>query len=261
MAFKTVLSVVFTLFSVQAFEKSGTISDLYKIVVSIKQCLSDKYPAVCLKERALEALNETVYLDEPILIGYIRVERNLDYNWNNTKNEPLPDAISKRSIVLNDALFDKLQEFLKSRTIKLNVDEAIEGRKKGGGGGGGGGSGGKGKGMMMMAAAAACMGAGMMVGKMGMMAMAAMMLSKISLLLSVIMLLKKSKGGGGGDEGKDKQIKIIYATSGGGGDYGKGGGGGGSGGWHRSINQDPQTITYKAHIPQDVNANVIYEGY
>ncbi|KAH1017417.1 hypothetical protein HUJ05_008060 [Dendroctonus ponderosae] len=245
--------------------RSDTIAELYKIVVSIKQCLVLKYPAVCLKERALKALNDTIFVDEPIYLGYIRIEKNRDFDWNSTKNDGLPNEISKRSIVLNDALYDKIQEFFKSRTIKLNVDEAIEGnvlgRKKGGGGGGGGGGKDKGQGaMMMVGAAAACVYAGMMAGKMGMMAMAAMMMSKISLLLSAIMLLKKSKGGGGGDDSKEKQIKIVYATTGGGGggDYGKGGGGGG---WHRSLNHDPHTISYRAQIPQDANPNVVYEGY
>ncbi|CAG9760719.1 unnamed protein product [Ceutorhynchus assimilis] len=234
---------------------TDTISELYEIAVTVKKCLSNKHPVVCLKEKALDALNETVFTDEPIIIGYIRIEKNDEYDWNKTRDSALPNEITKRSLLLNDALYEKLQDFFKSRTIRFNIDEAVEGRKKGGGGGKGGG-----KGMMM--AAAACVGAGMMVGKMGMMAMAAMMMSKLSLLLSAIMMLKKSKGGGG-DESKEKQIKIIYATtSGGGGDYGKGGGGGGGGGgWHRSLNHEPQTITYRAHIPSDANANVVYEGY
>ncbi|XP_050304681.1 uncharacterized protein LOC126742152 isoform X2 [Anthonomus grandis grandis] len=241
---------------------SSTAVEIYHIAVTIRQCLTQKYPGLCLKERALEALNETVYMDEPIVIGILRIEKNSDYNWNSTQVGPvLPNEISRRSIVLNDALYDKIKEYFKSRTIRLNVDEAFEGRKKGGGGGGGM-MGGKGKGGMMLMAAA-CMGTGMMMGKMGMMAMAAMMMSKIALLLSAIMMLKKSKGGGD-DEGKEKQIKIVYATtSGGGGDYGKGGGGGGGGGgWHRSMtnSHEPQTITYRAQIPQDASANIVYEA-
>lgn len=117
-----------TLFLSEVSAKSDTISELYKIAVSVKECLSNKYPAVCLKERALEAINETIFLDEPIMIGYIRIEKNHDYDWNKTKEDVLPNEISKRSIVLNNALYDKLQDFFKSRTIKLNVDEAIEGK-------------------------------------------------------------------------------------------------------------------------------------
>lgn len=117
-----------TLFLSEVSAKSDTISELYKIAVSVKECLSNKYPAVCLKERALEAINETIFLDEPIMIGYIRIEKNHDYDWNKTKEDVLPNEISKRSIVLNNALYDKLQNFFKSRTIKLNVDEAIEGK-------------------------------------------------------------------------------------------------------------------------------------
>lgn len=125
----SVLVFVSLLFSTVA-ARSDTIAELYKIVVSIKQCLVLKYPAVCLKERALKALNDTIFVDEPIYLGYIRIEKNRDYDWNSTKNDGLPNEISKRSIVLNDALYDKIQEFFKSRTIKLNVDEAIEGRFK-----------------------------------------------------------------------------------------------------------------------------------
>ncbi|XP_066145976.1 uncharacterized protein [Euwallacea fornicatus] len=245
--------------------KSDTVSELHKIVLMIKECLSnDTFPVVCLKERALESLNRTLFIEEPIMVGFLRIEKNPEYKWNNYKSETLPNEIAQRSVILNEAIYQKLEQFFKSRTIKLNIDEAVEGRKSGSGGGGGGG--GKGKGvMMMMGAAAACVGAGMMVGKMGMMAMTALMLSKISLLLSAIMILKKSKGGGGGGDEKEKQIKIVYATTGGGGGGGGGdwngkGGGGGGGGWHRSIGHDPQIIAYKGQVPLDENGKV-YEGY
>ncbi|XP_066247901.1 uncharacterized protein [Euwallacea similis] len=241
--------------------KSDTVSELYKIVLMIKKCLAnDTFPAVCLKERALESLNRTLFIEEPIMVGFLRIEKNPEYEWNNYKSEALPNQIAQRSVMLNEALYQKLEQFFKSRTIKLNIDEAVEGRKSGAGGGGGGG--GKGKGvMMMMGAAAACVGAGMMVGKMGMMAMTALMLSKISLLLSAIIILKKFKGGGGGGDEKEKQIKIVYATtSGGGGDWNGKGGGGGGGGWHRSIDHDPQIIAYKGQVPSDERSSV-YEGY
>lgn len=123
-----IVVTIFLLFLSKVSAKSDTVTELYKIVLMIKECLShDKYPAVCLKERALEALNQTVYIDEPINFGFVRVEKNPEYDWNSSKSDTLPTEIAQRSLVLNDALYDKLEEFFRSRTIKLNVDDAVEG--------------------------------------------------------------------------------------------------------------------------------------
>ncbi|XP_060529150.1 uncharacterized protein LOC132703728 [Cylas formicarius] len=242
--------VVATLVAIVKSEKSSVV---YRAVAVLQKCLASKYPLVCLKERAVDSLNRRILSEEPITLGFFRIEKNRDYNWNFTFKDDLPRDLSKRSTKLSNVLASKISEFINSRTIRFDLGDTFEGRGKGGKGGGlkdGG------KGVMM---AAACMGAGAMVGKMGMMAAGAMMMSKLSLLMSLLMVLKKMAGGGGGGEEKEKQIKIVYAATGGGngggGDYGKGGGGGG---WHRSLNYEPH-IAYRGHAPE--NPNVVYEGY
>ncbi|CAH2013987.1 unnamed protein product [Acanthoscelides obtectus] len=214
------------------------VTDILKGVATYKDCFNTKDPASCLKEKALAALNETIMDDRPIVVGFMEIQKNPNYFAEKNGTEVIPEEGSGRSILLSNALVDKIMEFVKSRTVRVNLNNAFEARKKGGGGGGGGGKGG-GKGMMMVAAGMAAVAVNMMMGKMMVMAGSALMIAKIALLLSIIMIIKKMQEKGGGEE-----KHVVYADSGHGGGGGGGGGYGGGGGWHRSID-DPQNMVYK----------------
>ncbi|XP_050509082.1 uncharacterized protein LOC126886257 [Diabrotica virgifera virgifera] len=228
MHFKLLSLVLILNFQKSALSQNAT--DFWKGVTIYKECFHKKYPGVCLKEKALHALNETIMDDRPIVIGFLEIQKNTDYFVNHTDEDALPEEETARSAKLSDALMDKIDEFFKSRTIKLNLSNAFEGM--GGGKMKGGGN------MMMMAVAGMCaMMANMFMGKMAMMAGSALMISKISMLLSLIMLIKKMQGKG--DSGGEEK-HIVYADSG----HSHGGGGYGGGGWHRSL-EDPHNIIYK----------------
>ncbi|KAG5876222.1 hypothetical protein JTB14_011665 [Gonioctena quinquepunctata] len=234
MRFRLRLLSLVLLLSIERCVKSQNITDFLNGISAYKKCFYEKHPSVCLKKKALEALKETIIDDRPITIGFLEIQKNPDYFVNKTELENLPEEATERSGKLSDVLMEKIDEFLKSRTVKLNLSNAFEGRKGGGGGGGkkGGGN------MAMMAAAGMCaMMANMVMGKMALMAGSALMIAKVSLLLSLVMLLKKMQEKGGGGEEKH----IVYADSG----HSHGGGyGGGGGGWHRSL-EDPHNIIYK----------------
>nr|XP_023020862.1 uncharacterized protein LOC111509367 [Leptinotarsa decemlineata] len=228
------LSLVLLL-SIEKYARSENITDFLSGISVYKKCFYEKHPGTCLRKKALEALNETIMDDRPITIGFLEIQKNPDYFVNRTELENFPE-VTERSAKLGDVLMEKIDEFFKSRTIKLNLSNAFEARKGGGGGGGGGKKGGN---MALMAAAGMCaMMANMVMGKMALMAGSALMIAKVSLLLSLVMLLKKMQEKGGGGEEKH----IVYADSGH--SHGGGGGYGGGGGWHRSLD-DPHNIIYK----------------
>ncbi|XP_072389922.1 uncharacterized protein [Diabrotica undecimpunctata] len=231
MHFKLLSLVLILNFQKSALSQNAT--DFWKGVTVYKECFYKKYPGVCLKEKALHALNETILDDKPIVIGFLEIQKNTDYFVNKTDENALPEEETARSAKLSDALMDKIDEFFKSRTVKLNLSNAFEARK----GGMGGGKKGGGNMAMMAVAGMGAMMVNMFMGKMAMMAGSALMIAKISMLLSLIMLIKKmqGKGDGGGEE-----KHIVYADSG----HSHGGGGYGGGGWHRSL-EDPHNIIYK----------------
>ncbi|XP_018577674.1 uncharacterized protein LOC108915986 [Anoplophora glabripennis] len=236
MCYNTASLVLLLIISYNAVSAQN-VSDILKSVVVFRGCLKHKHSVVCMKEKALEILNETIMNDNPMHIGFLEIQRNPDFFINSTENEVLPREASERSSRLSDIILNKIEQFFKSRTVKLNLSDAFEGRKGGGGGGGGGGKGGKGGAMAMMAIAGmGAMMANMMMGKMALMSGSALMIAKISLILSIIMIVKKMQGSGGGG-GEEKH--IVYATSS---DSGHSHGGGG--GWHRSL-EDAQNIVYR----------------
>ncbi|XP_056635946.1 uncharacterized protein LOC130444691 [Diorhabda sublineata] len=228
---------------VKIAQRWGDLRALYfKIGIGFyKECFYNKSPGLCIKEKTLTALNESIMDERPIYFGLFEIKKNPDYFLNQTTDLDTGEGIA-RSEKLSDALMQKFEQFLKSRSIKLNLSNAFEGRKGGGGGGGGGGKkgGGGGGGGSLIILAICGMGAmmvNMVMGKMAMMAGSALMIAKVSLLLSLIMLVKKMQEKGGGGEEKH----IVYADAG----HSHGGGGyGGGGGWHRSLD-DAQNIVYK----------------
>lgn len=84
---------------------------------------------VCLKEEALKTLNETIMSDQPLtLYDSIDIVRDPSYKVNETEME-LPENATLRSEKLNDLLYEKLDEFVASRTIKLNLNSVFEGKR------------------------------------------------------------------------------------------------------------------------------------
>lgn len=103
------------------------VTDLFRSINSFKSCIGDRNPVLCVKEKALDALNETIMSDEPMrFFDTLTIERNPDYLTNET-GEDLPQEASARSIKLTNILYDRIEDFFKSRTLKLNLAPAFEG--------------------------------------------------------------------------------------------------------------------------------------
>lgn len=83
---------------------------------------------MCMKERAVEILNDTIMDDNPIRIGFLEIQRNPDYFINTTENDILPREANERSSKLTDIILQKIEQFFKSRTLKLNLSNAFEGK-------------------------------------------------------------------------------------------------------------------------------------
>lgn len=100
------------------------------IYTKLKNCFNTASVVVCLKEEALKAINETIYSDKPItLYEVVDIVRDPNYSSNKSE-ESLPDDVSIRSNKLNELLYEKVDEFISSRTIQLNLNSVIEGRCK-----------------------------------------------------------------------------------------------------------------------------------
>lgn len=108
--------------------RGQNVSDFVKTIFSYKDCFSKKLPVLCLKERAVMVLNDTIMDDRPITIGFLEFQKNPAYFPNGTEEENLPMDVTQRSLKLGDILMDKIEEFFKSRTVKLNLSSAFEGR-------------------------------------------------------------------------------------------------------------------------------------
>ncbi|XP_018575228.1 serine, glycine and glutamine-rich protein-like [Anoplophora glabripennis] len=146
---------------------------------------------------------------------------------------------------LDAFLLKKVQQYLSSHSVKLNLyenDNTVSGQARKGSGGGGGGGGKKGGGGMGMILAAAAMMKGTLMalamGGLAALAGKALMTGLISLLLSAIIGLK-SLSGGGGKTTYEVVSKPVYTHSNSHSssheDYGHHGGGGGHSGYGRSF--------------------------
>lgn len=92
---------------------------------------------ICLKEKVLVALNETMFDDRSIVIGFVEIQKNPAYfmtnnnsNENSTEETNLSAAATERSFIVGDTILDKIEEFFKSRTLKVNLSNAFEGNLK-----------------------------------------------------------------------------------------------------------------------------------
>ncbi|KAF5290246.1 hypothetical protein FQA39_LY14800 [Lamprigera yunnana] len=197
----------------------------------IRECLSNKFAVVCLKEEAVDFLNRTILNERPMrFFDMIDVEKDPNYRCNVSLD--LPDDINERSAKLNAVLYHQVEELFESRTVKFSLANVIEGRKK---------KDKTGSMLMMGGLAMAGMMGQMFMGKIAFLAGAALLVAKLALMLSLLSALKKggNSGGGGGEH-------IVYASSSDGGGYGHS-----HGGWHRSLNTPDQAVVYSAQIPED----------
>lgn len=98
-----------------------------EVYEKLRDCLGSKNAVVCLKEEALNAVNETVHSDQPITIyDTVDVVRDPNYKINDT-GEALPEDAALRSRRLTELLYEKMEEFLSSRTLQLRLNSVIEG--------------------------------------------------------------------------------------------------------------------------------------
>ncbi|KAJ8943730.1 hypothetical protein NQ314_009667 [Rhamnusium bicolor] len=106
------------------------VTDIFKGVVAFRDCITNRYSFMCIKERALSILNETVMDERPINFGFIEIQKNPEYFINSSENENFPREVSERSSKLSEMLFEKIIQFFKSRTVKLNLSNVFEGEIK-----------------------------------------------------------------------------------------------------------------------------------
>lgn len=119
---KKIIFLMVAFFAVSQAQHSGIYSKL-------KDCLSSENAVVCLKEEALHAINETIYSDTPLTFyEVVDIVRDPNYKPNNTE-EALPEDATQRSTRLNELLFEKVDEFISSRTVQLNLNSVIEGER------------------------------------------------------------------------------------------------------------------------------------
>lgn len=94
----------------------------------IRDCLGQDTPTLCLKEKALAIINETIMSDAPLNIyGIVDIVKDPDYKPNTTHLESLPADDKERSLKLNSLLYEKLDEFIQSRSVKFSLGSMFEG--------------------------------------------------------------------------------------------------------------------------------------
>ncbi|KAJ8952322.1 hypothetical protein NQ318_017216 [Aromia moschata] len=127
MYFKFKSLVLFSILIYSHGISSQNVSDIFKTVLAVRDCLSTSYSVLCLKEKALVVLNQTIMNDKPIHFGIIEIKRNPEYFINTTDDQTLPREVKERSSRLTDIILEKIEEFLRSRVVKVNLVNAFEG--------------------------------------------------------------------------------------------------------------------------------------
>lgn len=110
----------------------NSMSDVLKFLTKNKKCFQQKHPLLCLKDKVIVALNETILDDRPIAIGFVEIQKNPSYfksngTLNDTEETGLSATVTGRTYSLKESLMDKIVEFFKSRTLKVNLSNAFEG--------------------------------------------------------------------------------------------------------------------------------------
>lgn len=105
--------------------------DVTTTLKKIRECIASDQAILCLKERALDALNETTLSDKPITIyGVIDIVKDPAFVLNDTlESNFLPRDLKARSAKLNDMIYDKVEDFLGSRTIQIRLGDIFEGTR------------------------------------------------------------------------------------------------------------------------------------
>ncbi|XP_055682623.1 uncharacterized protein LOC129789632 [Lutzomyia longipalpis] len=205
---------------------------LLGILPTVRFCFRQNEIGNCLKNYAIERLENAIESDKPYVINeFISINRDPAYQ------RDLGSGEKERS--LNQILFSRIRDFLSSRLISIKFTPKFmeEGRKKKGGGK---------HGMMFGGFAMMGMMLHMILGKLGFLAGAALLMAKLSLFISLLGSMKKLIGGGGAS---DSHVVVT--------DHGHGHGGGyGGNGWQRSINSrtpdEDQQLPYKGYTSSEL---------
>lgn len=92
---------------------------------NVRNCLYGNDSVDCVKEETVDILNETVYSEEPIrLLNSIDIVRNKGYVPEYSEQFWMAKS-TQRSVALSDAIFNKIEEFFKSRTIQFRIGDSI----------------------------------------------------------------------------------------------------------------------------------------
>lgn len=98
------------------------------LIKKIRECIIQEQAILCLKERALDVLNETIFNEKPLNVyGVIDIVKDPNYKVNETE-ESLPNDLIERNDKLNRMLYDKVEEFVQSRSMKINLSNVFEGK-------------------------------------------------------------------------------------------------------------------------------------
>ncbi|XP_045474151.1 uncharacterized protein LOC123680350 [Harmonia axyridis] len=177
---------------------------VYKEAIAFVMECSSQDVGLCLKERALKYIDR---LPANMDIGGAIKIKQLDAERSGKHFNPLvlPEEPRAREEAVDNALFDKIAEYLSSHTVEFRLpSESVkdmqrsmmvdEGRKKQGGGGGGKKGGGGMKMMMMLGMKGALLGA-LALKFIALIAFKALVIAKIAFTISAIIALKKLLGG------------------------------------------------------------------
>lgn len=100
----------------------------FSLIKRMRECFTQDYTIVCLKERALDVINQTIFSDKPLNVyGLINIIKDPNFQVNTTEDNNLPSDVNERNIKLNDMLYDKVEEFVESRSMKINLSDVFEG--------------------------------------------------------------------------------------------------------------------------------------
>ncbi|XP_026282425.1 uncharacterized protein LOC113209223 isoform X1 [Frankliniella occidentalis] len=209
----------------------------------------------CLKLKAVATLGRALTSDAAIpIMEDLSLARDPDADVKvpetpQTETEleaTLPRALEERSGRLDRLLLERLDAFIRSRTVQFSMPLGLgvfEGRGKGGLGG----KKGMGGYILLLVAGMKAMMMQSAMGGIAMMSGKALIIAKIALLLALLCCLKK----GGGEEHKSQIVYAAPAEHSGGGAGWQSSGGGGGGDWNRRSANDPnnyaQSYAYSAH--------------
>lgn len=97
---------------------------------SIASCFSKENPVICLKEEALNVLDRGINSTRSIPVyDLFEIVKDPEYKPK-VIDESLPDNVTLRNGRLNEILWEKLDELVNSRTVKLDVEAVSEGMAK-----------------------------------------------------------------------------------------------------------------------------------